>query len=292
MAYRGIALAILAICVAATMSAAHECPGNPEALGTSRVIYVDPAAHARVGSIQYKETLPLADHEVILTFDDGPSRVNTPLVLNALRAECVKATFFMVGSMAHNAPAIVKRAYDEGHAIGTHSQNHPLNLSHLAPSTAWAEMENGVVSVTKALGAGRTIAPFMRFPALSRTNELEQKAIAHGLMIWSADIYADDWMRISAAEVVRRPLERLEEAGKGIVLFHDIHTRTVAALPEFLKGLKQRGFKVVHVMPAGPGQSMTETASAQWHALDRSRLHIPAKPSPEPDPLGWTAVLQ
>jgi peptidoglycan-N-acetylglucosamine deacetylase len=276
MMFRGAALGILALCGTATMAIAQDCPGHPDALGTSRVIYVDPADHPKVGSIQYGETLPLADHEVVLTFDDGPSRTNTPPILDALRAECVKATFFIVGSMAHNAPALVKRAYDEGHSIGTHSQNHPLNLSHLAPATAWGEMENGIASVTKALGEGRTVAPFMRFPALDRTRALEQKAIARGIMIWSVDVYADDWMRISPQEVVRRPLERLEQAGKGIVLFHDIHARTVAALPEFLKGLKQRGFKIVHVVPLGAGQAKTETASADWHALDRSRLE-PAK---------------
>ena len=276
MVFRVLGVCVLALWAAMTMSVADECPGHPDALGTSRVLYVDPAEHPLLGSVQYRETLPLADHEVVITFDDGPSRSDTPKILDELRAECVKATFFMVGSMAQKAPAVVKRVYDEGHSIGTHSQHHPLHLSHFAPAAAWAEMQNGILSVTKALGDGRTLAPFMRFPALDRTHALEQKAISQGLMIWSADMYADDWMRISPAEVVRRPLERLERAGRGMVLFHDIHSRTVAALPEFLKGLKQRGFKVVHVVPAGVGQPKTETASAQWRALDRSLLGVPA----------------
>jgi peptidoglycan/xylan/chitin deacetylase (PgdA/CDA1 family) len=138
-------------------------------------------------------------------------------------------------------------------------------------------MDAGVVSVTEALGDSRSVAPFMRFPALNRTSALERTAISRGLMLWSADIYADDWMRISPAEVARRPLERLEQAGRGILLLHDIHARTVAALPELLKGLKQRGFKVVHVVQAGAGRAKTETAALQWRALDRSLLILPAK---------------
>jgi peptidoglycan/xylan/chitin deacetylase (PgdA/CDA1 family) len=272
-----LAISTVVLCaLAATPSAAAECPGHPDALGTSRVLYVDPAEHPLIGSIQYRETLPLADHEVVITFDDGPSSQNTPRVLDVLRSECVKATFFSVGAMARNAAAILRRAYDEGHSIGSHSQNHPLNLPHLPPNVAWQEMEDGIASVSKALGAGRAIAPFLRFPALNRTSDLELKALASGLMVWSADIYADDWLLITPEEVARRPLERLRQAGKGIVLFHDIHARTAAALPAFLAGLKQGGFRIVHVAPAGAGQSKTVTASVQWHALDRALLGLPA----------------
>jgi peptidoglycan-N-acetylglucosamine deacetylase len=277
MMLRKLAIFPVLLCALATPSAAAaECPGHPDALGTARVLYVDPADHPLIGSIQYRETLPLADHEVVLSFDDGPSSQNTPRVLDILRSECVRATFFSVGAMAHNAPAILRRAYDEGHSIGSHSQNHPLNLPHLPPDVAWKEMEDGIASVTRALGTGRTIAPFLRFPALNRTSDLELKALASGLMVWSADIYADDWLLITPEEVARRPLERLRNAGKGIVLFHDIHARTVAALPAFLAGLKRDGFKIVHVAPAGGTRSKTVTASAQWHALDRSLLGLPA----------------
>ena len=96
-------------------------------------------------------------------------------------------------------------------------------------------------------------------------------------MIWSVDIYADDWKRISSEEIADRPLERLERAGKGIVLFHDIHSRTAAAIPAFLRGLKERGFKIVQVAPADAEHPMTETKLEEWHALDRSLLKSPSK---------------
>ncbi len=273
-------LCLLALWVAAAPASARDCPGHPSALGTSRVLYVDPAEHPFIGSIQYRETLPLADHEVVLTFDDGPSSPNSAHILDILRSECILATFFSVGSMANGAPAILRRAYDEGHNIGSHSQNHPLNLPHMPADAAWKEIEDGIASVTRALGKGRAIAPFLRFPALNRTSDLELKAIASGLMVWSADIYADDWMHIPPEEVARRPLERLQQAGKGIVLFHDIQARTVAALPAFIDGLKQNGFRIVHVAPARSGAQKTVTADGQWHALDRSLLGLPANMLP------------
>src|SRR5580692_8353700 len=78
---------------------AAECPGNPNALGVSRTIAVDPTEHPRLGTLQYDESLPLNDHEVVLTFDDGPLQPYTNRVLDTLAAECVKATFFLVGRM-------------------------------------------------------------------------------------------------------------------------------------------------------------------------------------------------
>jgi peptidoglycan-N-acetylglucosamine deacetylase len=277
---RGLALCLAALCAAAGMARAADCPGRPGALGTSRVLSVDPAEHPFIGSIQYRETLPLADHEVVLTFDDGPSAPNSAHVLDILRSECILATFFSVGAMAHHGGAILRRAYDVGHSIGSHSRNHPLNLPHLPVEAAWREMEDGIASVGAALGKGRTIAPFLRFPALNRTSDLELKAIASGQMVWSADIYADDWLSISPEEVARRPLQRLAQAGRGIVLFHDIHARTVAALPAFIEGLKRGGFSIVHVVPAAPGAGKTATAAADWRALDRSLLGLPQTVQP------------
>ena len=79
------------------MASAGECPGNPDALGTSRTIVVDPREHIRIGTMDYAETLPLVDREVVLTFDDGPIPPYTGKVLDILAAECVKATYFIVG---------------------------------------------------------------------------------------------------------------------------------------------------------------------------------------------------
>ncbi len=107
------------------------CPGNPHALGTSRVLTVTPDEFSRIGTIQYKQTLPLKDHEVVLTFDDGPIPPYSNIILDTLASQCVKATYFMVGEMAHAYPAIVRRIYNAGHTIGTHSQHHPFGFQSI-----------------------------------------------------------------------------------------------------------------------------------------------------------------
>ena len=68
-------------------------------------------------------------------------------------------------------------------------------------------------------------------------------------MIWSADVVADDWKRISPTQVLNRAVRRLERVGRGILLLHDIHRRTAVALPKLLAALKQRRFQIVHIIP-------------------------------------------
>ena len=89
--------------------AAADCPGNPAALGTERVLAIDPAQTAPVGRKQFPRTLPLAPKEIVLTFDDGPLPGTTDRVLDALKHECVRATFFMLGRNAAAHPVLAKR---------------------------------------------------------------------------------------------------------------------------------------------------------------------------------------
>src|ERR1700733_16044987 len=112
-------------------ASAADCPGHPNALGTSRTLVVDPREHPRIGAMQYSETLPLKDHEVVLTFDDGPLPSHSNRVLETLASQCVKATFFIIGRMASQFPDGVRRLREAGHTIGTHSENHPLSFNRM-----------------------------------------------------------------------------------------------------------------------------------------------------------------
>src|SRR5262244_4377987 len=135
-----ILIAVCAILVLLIGGAdAEQCP--PGALGVSRTLVVDPTEHPRVGSMQYPETLPLNDHEVVLTFDDGPLPRYTNPVLETLASECVKATFFMVGQMARAYPWMVRRVHDEGHNVAHHTQNHPIRKMSVAQAAR--EIEEG-----------------------------------------------------------------------------------------------------------------------------------------------------
>ncbi|MDR3485262.1 MAG: polysaccharide deacetylase family protein [Bradyrhizobium sp.] len=268
---RRIVRFILFLLSGTVISIAGECPGNPNALGTSRVIVVDPAEHPRVGTLQYQETLPLNDHEVVLTFDDGPLPPYTTRILDTLASDCVKATFFIIGRMANSSPDLVQRAYREGHTIGTHTENHPLNIASLPVERTEREIQDGIASVTRALGGSAVPAPFFRIPGLERTEAIEKYLATRGIMIWSADVIPDDWKQISPDQVIERSLEGLKHKGRGILLLHDIHERTAEALPRLLSKLKLDGFHIGHVVPVSPDRPKTVTVPTAW------TLHIEEK---------------
>ena len=243
--------------------AASDCPGNPNALGTSRTLVVDPREHPRIGTMQYAETLPLADKEVVLTFDDGPIPRHSNAILDILAAECVKATFFVIGIMAMEHPDGVRRLRAEGHTVGTHTQHHPMGMKRMGAAAAQAEIDGGIAATTAALG-GEAPAPFFRIPGLSRAEATENYAEAQGLQVWSADFPADDWRHITPQRVHDLAISRIEAKGKGILLLHDIQERTVAALPDILRDLKAKGYRIVHVVPASKELPATETDPQQW----------------------------
>jgi peptidoglycan/xylan/chitin deacetylase (PgdA/CDA1 family) len=268
--WAALVLGLLAFITAQTASAA-DCPGHPNALGTSRTLVVDPRQHSRIGTMQYAETLPLRDHEVVLTFDDGPLPHNSNQVLDILASQCVKATFFIIGRMAQAAPEGVRKLRDAGHSIGTHTQNHPSSMNRMSIERARQEIDEGIASVKTALGDDTTLSPFFRIPGLSRTEAVEDYVASQGMQIWSADFPADDWHHISSSRVYDIAMKRLEAKGKGILLLHDIQARTVAALPRILRELKARGYRIVHVVPATPEQPATPTEPQQW------QLHPPSE---------------
>src|SRR5262245_4194630 len=110
-----VALFVSTLVAVSVPASAETCPDNPDALGTSRVLTINPDEFIRIGTLQYKQTLELKDHEVVLTFDDGPLPPYTDIILDTLASQCVKATYFLVGQMAHAHPSIVRRIFNEGH---------------------------------------------------------------------------------------------------------------------------------------------------------------------------------
>jgi peptidoglycan/xylan/chitin deacetylase (PgdA/CDA1 family) len=255
------------------------CPGKPDALGVSREMVVSPSEYFLLGRMQYRRTLPLNDREVVLTFDDGPLPPYSDRVLDILAKECVKATFFLVGRQARANPAAVRRIYNAGHTIGTHSQSHPIRFDRISGTRIGDEIDDGIASVIAALGDAKALAPYFRIPGLGRTPAVEAHLKSRSLVVWSSDTLADDWRKISASQVLRLALSRLERKGKGVLLLHDIQPRMVLALPALLTELKQRGFKIVHVVPEGERPMLPETqlvASASKDAWPR----VLAAPAP------------
>ncbi|MEA2978389.1 MAG: peptidoglycan-N-acetylglucosamine deacetylase [Alphaproteobacteria bacterium] len=232
-------------------SAAADCPGNPDALGTERVLEIDPAQTAPVGRKQYPQTLALKPKEVVLTFDDGPWPGTTDRVLAALAHECVRATFFMLGRNAAAHPALAKRVLAEGHTVAHHTYKHPL-LGRMNLERAEAEIDHGIAAVEAAVygepgGPPRT--PFFRFPGLASSPALLERLKARGIAVFGADVRPGDWKPMTPGHERALLLKRLTSGG-GIVLLHDTQAKTAAMLPELLRELKRRDYRVVHVVAA------------------------------------------
>lgn len=273
----GMLRAAACLLFASGMSAyAADCPGNPDAIGTSRTIVVDAAEHPRVGSFQYPETLPLADKEVVLTLDDAPRPIYTEKVLDILAANCVKATYFLIGAHAKEFPKVVQRIHAEGHTIGTHSQKHPLTFHRMGADRMRDQVESGIAAVAAAVGDEKQVAPFFRIPGLLRSDAVDNYLQSKGLMVWSTDVMAHDWKRIKPAGIIRRAIDRLAVKGKGILLLHDIHERTATALPALLAELKARGYRIVHVVPASPDRPKTPTEPQEWVYRAPDKAPLPA----------------
>lgn len=270
-----VIIVVLLAALSAGRSHATEC-NNPDAIGISRTIVVDPAEHPRVGSFQYAETLPLNEREIVLTLDDGPRPKGTAPVLDILAAECIKATYFIIGRNAREFPDLLKRVKAEGHTIGTHTQNHPLFFDRAAAGRIEKEVQDGIASVESVLGPD-SVAPFFRIPGLLRSETAENYLASRGVMLWSTDVMAQDWKRrINEAGIVRRALDRLEAKGnKGILLLHDIHPRTVSALPLLLRELKRHNYRFVHVTYASADNPKTETDPQQWVFKTPERPALP-----------------
>ena len=246
-----VAVFVCSVIGVSVPASAETCPGNPDALGTSRELTINPGEFTLLGTIQYKRTLPLKDHEVVITFDDGPLPPYTDIILDTLASQCVKATYFLVGQMAHANPSVVRRIYNEGHTIGTHSQRHPHAFERLSMQRIEREVNGGINSVAAALGDAKALSPFFRVPGLGRTNAIERFLEGKQLVTWSADVDTNDWWRGSTPRaIVQRAMRRLNAKGRGIILMHDIHRATAMALPILLKELKANGYEVVHVVAA------------------------------------------
>jgi peptidoglycan/xylan/chitin deacetylase (PgdA/CDA1 family) len=244
------AAALLGQLAAAGAARAADCPKG--ALGTSRVLTVDATTYPRVGLRSFPQTLPLADHEVVLTFDDGPRPPSTQKVLAALAQECVRATFFLVGRSAAQYPELVKRIAAQGHTVGHHTWSHQM-ASRLTPEQAKEEINRGIAADEMALHgvATRTPStPFFRYPYFDMTPATLDFLESRRIVVFGADLWGSDWENITPEHVFKLVTERLAVAKKGIILLHDAQPRTAEMLPAFLRYLRENGYRVVHVVPA------------------------------------------
>ena len=225
-------LAVLAALMAAALDQAFR-----------RVPAFDP-----LGRIRWHLPSSPGTKQCALTFDDGPSAA-TAEVLDILAAEGVPATFFVLGANAERHPQIVRRARDEGHAVGIHGMDH----AKLAGAAADA-IERQVSGVTRVLARlGVTPASVYRTPHGYKSPGVFEVARRHGLTLWAWSRGVWDTDRPDPSVLVRRAT-RLARPGM-VLLLHDGRGEEpqpdvrpmLAALPAIIRELKQRGFAFVRV---------------------------------------------
>jgi peptidoglycan/xylan/chitin deacetylase (PgdA/CDA1 family) len=233
---------------------------NPNALGVERIVQIDTTGGPGFGFEHFKAYDFLRDHEVVLTFDDGPWPGNTERVLKALAENCTKALFFPIGKHAGWHPEILKEVVKAGHTVGSHTWSHK-DLSKLSDEEAKAEIEKGIAAVSIALG-NKPVGPFFRFPALRHPPEMLKYVGTRNLGVFSTDLDSFDFKMRRPEQVVNSVMKKLEKHGKGIVLMHDFQHATAEAVSDLLKKLKAGGFKVVQVVGKTPVEPLPEYKAA------------------------------
>ena len=240
----------------ATKSAA-KCD-NPNALGVSRTVEIDTTGGPGFGFEHFKQLDFLRDHEVVLTFDDGPWPT-TPAVLKALADECVKAIFFPIGKHATYYPEILRQVAAAGHTIGSHTWSHKdLSTHQDVRRKQKAEIEKAISAVKWALEDQGQEAPFFRFPALRHPPEMVTYLGTRNIAIFSTDMDSFDFKLRKPEQVVKSVMAKLQKHGKGIVLMHDFQKATSEAVPQLLAELKAGGYKIVHMKPRSAVTSLPQ----------------------------------
>jgi peptidoglycan/xylan/chitin deacetylase (PgdA/CDA1 family) len=255
-----------ALSLAVGPAAAAQCEDPEGGLGVSRIIEIDTANGPLYGDMSRyaREESFLGPKEVVLTFDDGPMPSITKPILDTLDKFCTKATFFSVGRMAIAYPAMTKEIMARGHTLGTHTWSHPLNLKRSGLDRARDEIERGFSAV--AMAAGQPIAPFFRFPGLSDSDPMLAHLQSRGIAAFTVDVVSNDSFISDPGRLTERTIAHTVARDGGILLFHDIKRTTATALPEILRQLKERGFKVVH-MRAKTGYAPVADYDAQLASL-------------------------
>jgi peptidoglycan/xylan/chitin deacetylase (PgdA/CDA1 family) len=255
--------AVVALIACTATAQAADCPRSGT-LGISRILAIDAAQTPRVGSKHFPQTLPLDDHEVVLTFDDGPWPTTTSRVLAALAKECVRATFFLIGRPASEHPELVRRIAAEGHTIGHHTWSH-RSLMRIKPRETTEEIDRGISAVEKTLHGVATTTPstpFFRFPGFETTPATLALLQSRGIVVFGADLWASDWNPMTPKQQLKLLIDRLKVARKGIILLHDPKAQTAAMLPDFLRYLRENHYRAVHLVPAVPDKKPDHAPSA------------------------------
>ncbi len=182
-----------------------------------------------------------ADRFIALTFDDGPHHSNTHEILDILKREGAKSTFFVLGSRAETYPDIIARMAAEGHDIGNHTWEH-RGLAKSSKEEALTSLRR-----TNELISGITGKPCLLVrPPFGQTNQ-KVKGLIHGQgwheIMWDSD--SRDWENKNPDHILYRVMRSVSPGS--IVLFHDIHPGAAQMLPTLIKAFKANGYRFITI---------------------------------------------
>ncbi|MGN1126542.1 MAG: polysaccharide deacetylase family protein, partial [Ruminococcus sp.] len=179
---------------------------------------------------------------VALTFDDGPNGDSTLSIINTLKQYNGRATFFVVGSQVTEYPDVLKKTYDEGHEIGSHSWDHQY-----ADSLGYKEQEQEVLKNDEAIKNILGVYPTVfRCPGGITGKYYEQCRMP--LIYWSIDTV--DWKTKDSNatfNAIKKVFSKGETLDGDIVLMHDIQNSTPAAVKNICKYLSKKGYQMVTI---------------------------------------------
>lgn len=227
---------------------AEKQPRRPDSMSAERRTAAEAGLHPWV-----LRRVPTTQKVVTLTFDDGPNPQTTPRVLEALRREGVKATFFLIGAHLEQHPDLARQELAEGHALGNHTWHH-FFLDRMDAECTASEMEITSRLIETTTGQHptwfRPPGGYYSEDVLRTSHQLNQRVV-----LWSGD--ARDWAKPSPEVIRSRTLAALKPGA--ILLLHDSSPHTAAALPELLRQIKGRGYRFATLeelaaLPAGDGE--------------------------------------
>jgi peptidoglycan/xylan/chitin deacetylase (PgdA/CDA1 family) len=225
---------------------ADEAPPQPESLGPSEE-----------NEPTQWETPPL----LALTFDDGPSKNYTPLLLDGLRERGVHVTFFMLGVWAEKSPQIVLQAYEDGHALGGHSYDHRTRFTKLSAYSLKTQIKK-----TDDIIAGITgdEPPFLLRPPYGAINETVAQKTGKAIILWNID--PRDWAVRDSEKVYNFIMERAADGG--VVILHDLYETSVEGALKAIDDLLAEGWIFVTIPELYEAHGITLQAGGIYRAPD------------------------
>ena len=195
-----------------------------------------------------RDTSARADTEkvVYLTFDDGPSDRVTPKILDILKEEKVKATFFIVGTAAENRKYLLEREFSEGHTVAVHSYTHQYSSIYSSAANLIADIDRCNEIIKSVTGSYSTL---YRFPGGSYglNRELIEAVNAHGMKYvdWNASICDAEYYEAPCEILYANAVESSKGRDRVILLAHDATTKSTTAqvLKDIIKYFKNQNYK-------------------------------------------------